>query len=171
MGTLVEGFQHVATLTNDLDRLVAFYVEVFGARQAVTLEGGPDAPFTRHALVEIADGVVLHPFERPEADLDRWGSEIFERGRTDHYAIRARDRAAFEELRRRLVARGASDGEVTDFGALLSVGFVDPDGTRLEVCWFDEAVGLAGAREPEGFVARRHGARASAPARPSSPGA
>lgn len=155
MGTLVSGFQHVATVTNDLDRLIEFYNDVIGARGATTIDGSPGAPFTRHALIELAEGVVLHPFEVPGRDLDRWGGEMFDRGRTDHYAIRARDRAAFDELRRRLVARGASDGEITDFGALLSVGFDDPDGMRLEVCWFDETVGLEGAREPEGFQPAR----------------
>ena len=43
------------------------------------------------------------------------------------------DRAAFVEIRRRLVAHGASDGFVTDFGRAHSVFFRDPDGLEGEV--------------------------------------
>ena len=43
------------------------------------------------------------------------------------------DRDAFVEIRRRLVARGASDGFVTDFGRGHSVFFTDPDGLEGEV--------------------------------------
>jgi hypothetical protein len=41
---------------------------------------------------------------------------------------------AFEEIRRRLIDRGAADEFVTDFGPVLSMFFVDPDGLELEVC-------------------------------------
>jgi len=37
------------------------------------------------------------------------------------------------EIRRRLVAHGATDGFVTDFGRAHSVFFVDPDGLEGEV--------------------------------------
>lgn len=151
MATLVGGFQHVATVTNDLDRLIAFYETIFDARTRLVLPVGDEAPASRHAIIEIAPGVVLHPFERPGEDLDQWGIDICERGRLDHFAIMARDEEAFEELRRRLVSHGASDGTVTDFGAMVSVGFDDPDGTRLEVCATRPGVPVEDAREPEGF--------------------
>lgn len=153
MSAIVSGFQHVAVLTNDLDRLIAFYEEVFEAGPVVVLHA-EGAPFTRHALIQLADGVVLHPFERPDVDLDGWGDTLLHRGRIDHYAIRVRDRAAFDLVRERLIARGATDGEVTDFGALLSVGFDDPDGARLEVCWPKPGVPLDAVREPDGFSQR-----------------
>ena len=41
---------------------------------------------------------------------------------------------AFEEIRRRLMARGAADDFVTDFGPILSMFFRDPDGLEAEVC-------------------------------------
>ena len=43
--------------------------------------------------------------------------------------------ADLEAVRQRLVARGASDGHVNDYGALVAVGFTDPDGMSTEVCW------------------------------------
>ena len=40
---------------------------------------------------------------------------------------------AFDTIRERLMARGAADAFVTDFGAILSVFFRDPDGLPLEI--------------------------------------
>jgi catechol 2,3-dioxygenase-like lactoylglutathione lyase family enzyme len=59
---------------------------------------------------------------------------MFGRGRLDHLALQAEDLAAFEEIRRRLIARGAADEFVTDFGKVLSIFFRDPDGLECEVC-------------------------------------
>ena len=58
---------------------------------------------------------------------------MFGRGRLDHMALRAPDLAAFIEIRRRLMARGAADDFVTDFGPVLSLFFRDPDGLEGEV--------------------------------------
>jgi hypothetical protein len=41
---------------------------------------------------------------------------------------------AFDTIRERLIARGSTDGFVTDFGPILSLFFVDPDGLEGEVC-------------------------------------
>jgi predicted lactoylglutathione lyase len=46
-----------------------------------------------------------------------------------------------KEIRDRLVAVGASPGEITQFGtALLSVFFRDPDGSELEVAYLMSAL-------------------------------
>ena len=58
---------------------------------------------------------------------------MFGHGPIDHIGLQAADRDAFVEIRRRLVARGASDGFVTDFGRSHSVFFTDPDGLEGEV--------------------------------------
>jgi hypothetical protein len=59
---------------------------------------------------------------------------MFGRGRLDHLALHATDMEAFEEIRRRLIGRGAADEFVTDFGKVLSMFFRDPDGLECEVC-------------------------------------
>lgn len=48
---------------------------------------------------------------------------MFKRGRLDHFALNAASEEAFGELRRRLVAEGASDGIVKDLGSLLLLRF------------------------------------------------
>jgi hypothetical protein len=49
------------------------------------------------------------------------------RGRIDHFALLVDDAALFE-VRDRLVAAGASKGDVTELGPYRSVLFRDPDG-------------------------------------------
>ena len=59
---------------------------------------------------------------------------MFGRGRLDHLALQAATLEAFDTIRDRLIARGASDGFVTDFGPILSLFYRDPDGLESEVC-------------------------------------
>lgn len=129
---MVRGLNHVAGVTRDLDRLGDFYQDTLGITMtAPIVERG-----LRHAFLPLDERTALHVFERPDADLDAAGTTIFERGRLDHFALAADDEAELLELRDRLVAAGASDGRVTDFGDILSVHFCDPDGTHLEVACF-----------------------------------
>ena len=57
-----------------------------------------------------------------------WG-----RGRLDHFGLQAASAESFETIRQRLVAVGASDGTVNDFGEVRSLFFRDPDGLEGEV--------------------------------------
>lgn len=83
----------------------------------------------RHGFIELGPVCVLHPFEFRDSEQTNPG-EMFQRGRLDHIAINAVSMEAFEIIMDRLVADGASDGTITDFGAVLSVFFRDPDGRR-----------------------------------------
>ena len=58
---------------------------------------------------------------------------MFGRGRLDHLGLQAASLEAFEEIRGRLMARGAADDFVTDFGPFFSLFFIDPDGLEGEV--------------------------------------
>ena len=130
---LTSGAHHVATLTADLDRLIAFYAAVFDAE--VTYEADEDG--LRHAFIDLGGGFVLHPFQIPGADVPQGELPIFGRGRIDHLALRAETQEAFWDVRERIFKAGASDGDgdVTDMGTLLSAGFTDPDGLWGEVIW------------------------------------
>jgi catechol 2,3-dioxygenase-like lactoylglutathione lyase family enzyme len=124
------GSHHLATLTADLDRLIDFYTQVFDATVVFDLrEEG-----MRHAFLDLGGGFALHPFEIPEADVPQGELPIFQRGRIDHLALRAATDDLFWDLRERIYQAGASDGQVTDLGPLLSAGFTDPDGLWGEVC-------------------------------------
>lgn len=140
------GLNHLAMVTTDLDRLCAFYVDVFDAEVARL-----DEPGMRHAMIDLGAGACLHPFEVPVPDAV--GSEaMFERGHLDHFAVNVADDASFALLRRRLVEVGATDGTTTDYGNLRSVFFRDPDGCCCEI-----------AQWIPGGVPRRHPDRLQLP--------
>ena len=58
---------------------------------------------------------------------------MFQRGRIDHFALNVADAETFEQLRTKLLARGSTDGTVTDFGVMRVLTFTDPDGHSLEL--------------------------------------
>jgi catechol 2,3-dioxygenase-like lactoylglutathione lyase family enzyme len=129
---LLRGINHVAVLTNDTDRLTAFYLDVFDAPSRPSFDMPPGMRLT---FIDLAPDVELNVFQvdgNTQADIQE---PDFERGRLDHFGLLADSQEAFVELRRRLVAAGATDGFVTDFGPVHSVFFRDPDGLASEVCW------------------------------------
>jgi catechol 2,3-dioxygenase-like lactoylglutathione lyase family enzyme len=128
---LLKGFQHVALMTSDIDRLCTFYEEVFDA----TTHPNPDMPpGMRMAFIDLGGGAEFNVFE---VEGNSEGGRVkpdFERGHLDHFGLQAESKESFLELRRRLIERGATDGFVTDFGPVHSVYFEDPDGMGCEVC-------------------------------------
>jgi catechol 2,3-dioxygenase-like lactoylglutathione lyase family enzyme len=126
---LVDGVHHVTFLTEDMDRLLAFYERVFGAQ--VTLDMTEEG--VRHAFLTVGPTTILHPFQLLEGPEPPPPSPMFTRGRLDHFALLAPSEDAFRELRRRIEAEGAADGEVRDMGSLWIMGYFDTDGAAHEV--------------------------------------
>jgi catechol 2,3-dioxygenase-like lactoylglutathione lyase family enzyme len=126
---LLDGVNHVAVITDDTARFVQFYEEVFDATVSHQENIGPGTL----TMVDIGPRTELNVFEVADAAPDLTRGSMFSHGPIDHMGLQAADRDAFVEIRRRLVARGASDGFVTDFGRMHSVFFVDPDGLEGEV--------------------------------------
>jgi catechol 2,3-dioxygenase-like lactoylglutathione lyase family enzyme len=152
---LTIGLNHVATLTNDARRLHAFYEEVFEAevvRDAPEVDGN-DA--IRLSIIRIGPYSELNVFQiEGNSEADRQ-VPMFGRGRLDHFALQAGSLEDFETIRERLMARGASDSFVTDFGPVLSLFFRDPDGLEGEVC-VENPDAVAGVTHPPGTPALRY---------------
>lgn len=129
------GLHHVAIMTSDLDRLIAFYVSVFDAEvQFDMTEEAPGVGPIRHAMLDLGGGCSLHPFEMPfRHDHDVGLPSLGRRGHIDHLAIQMPDETSFQDVRKRLVASGACDGTETDFGSMKLVMFNDPDGMECEI--------------------------------------
>lgn len=129
--TLACGFNHVASITRDLDRLIDFYDELLD----LPFEELTD-PRARHGMFWLSPACGLHVFEIPEEGTGPFpANEIMRRGRLDHIALHTPDEGVLAEVRRRAVELGASDGVLTWFGPTsLSLHVVDPDGQHLEVC-------------------------------------
>jgi len=129
---LTTGFNHVATLTPDLDRFAAFYGEVFGAVVVHEIERRDDHP--RMFIIDMGGGAALNVFEVPGGGIIGEQRTIGARGRIDHFGLAVDDLSALEEVKDRLVAAGADIGEIQRLGDEWSLFFRDVDGTELEVC-------------------------------------
>jgi len=142
---LIDGLNHVAILTANLDRFVEFYTSIFEMRRVFDEE----TPAFRHAILQAGEGAWLHPVElKGNVHADAL-PEMFTRGHIDHLALRAATSEAFAEIRKRLIAAQATTGEVEDLGAMHSLWFRDPDGMRGEVCRIvDPALGSFHAPRP-----------------------
>ncbi len=127
---LTTGFDHVAVLTADSDAFIQFFVEVFEAE----VLGVPDLPpGMRLTLLKIGPDSEFNVFQIDGNDEASRQTPMGGRGRLDHLGLRAASMADFETIRDRLIARGSSEGFVTDFGPVLSCFFVGPDGLESEV--------------------------------------
>ncbi|WP_226931073.1 MULTISPECIES: VOC family protein [Parafrankia] len=162
---MLNGLDHVAVITGDTERLIAFYAEVFDAtvRYQVPGPGGG-----RISVLQIGPATALNIYEIPGNTEARRQAPMFGRGRLDHLGLRAASRETFDLIRDRLIARDASDGFVTDFGPTLSLFFRDPDGLEAEVCVPNPA-GRPGVHNPPGTPAP--GYQPGVPSRSTTDGA
>jgi catechol 2,3-dioxygenase-like lactoylglutathione lyase family enzyme len=162
MSTLA-GVNHITVLTGELDRLAAFYEDVFGARKLMELPvPAPDGP-GRHALIGIGGGAVLHLFELQRVAIPP-ARAMFGRGRIDHFALQVSDARTLERLRAELLKRGATDGTVTDFGVVRVLTFTDPDGHAVELAHWVGGThpgGLDMSRASDDQLTARRAARAA----------
>jgi len=126
---LTRGLNHIAVLTDDLDRFVEFYTSVFELDVAFIEE----TPQFRHAILRTGADSWLHPAEVSGNEHGAASPAMFQRGHLDHLALTADSAAAFAVLRDRLTACGASDGTIEDLGAFHALWFTDPDGMRGEL--------------------------------------
>ena len=129
---LTTGFNHVATLTTDLDRFADFYGRVFGAEVTFRMEAEDDHP--RMFILDMGGGGSLNVFEVPTGSIIGEQRTIGGRGAIDHFAIAVDSLATLEQVRDRLQAAEADIGEIQDLGGEWSLFFRDIDGMELEVC-------------------------------------
>ena len=149
---LLNGVNHVAIITNDTDRLHSFYRDVFDAKVSrdMTEQEG-----VRLSFVDVGPATELNVFEVEGNTEAQRQTPMFGRGRIDHLGLQAPSLEAFEEIRRRLIERGAADEFVTDFGSILSLFFRDPDGLEGEVCVANPDA-KPGVSNPPGTPAARY---------------
>ena len=146
--TSLIGVNHVATVTADLDGLIDFYDRIFEAKclwdeeiPVMVLKSSRRS--ARHAFISLGGPTVLHAWQIEDVDPADFDGEIFERGRVDHFSLATPTYRDFERLRTRLTEEGATTGEVTDFGLMISFSFRDPDGLWAEVTWWKDGPELS----------------------------
>ena len=131
--TLTAGFNHVATLTTDMDLTVGFYEHAFDA--VVTFEVAPrdDHPWMK--ILDLGGGAALNVFEVHAEEIIGERRSQGKRGAIDHFALAVDSLVTLEVVKPRLGAAGAQEvGEIQRLGDEWSLFFRDPDGMELEVC-------------------------------------
>ena len=129
---ITAGFNHVATLTTDLDRLVGFYRDAFDATVTFEMARSDDHP--RMSIIDLGGGAALNVFEVDAGDLIGEQRRQGHRGAIDHFALAVGSREELEAVKARLEAVGADTGEIQQLGSEWSLFFRDIDGMELEVC-------------------------------------
>lgn len=129
---VTSGFNHVATLTSDMDRTVQFYRDAFEAELVFEMDAKEDHP--RMSILDLGGGAALNVFEVAVGDIIGERRKQGHRGAIDHYALAVDSKEVLEEIKGRIVAAGAEIGEIQRLGDEWSLFFRDPDGMELEVC-------------------------------------
>ena len=131
--TITRGFNHVATLTTDMDLTVGFYEQAFDAVVTFEFEKRDGHPWMK--VVDLGGGAALNVFEVDAEEIIGDRRRQGGRGAIDHYALAVDSRATLEVVKERLIAAGAQEvGEIQQLSDLWSLFFRDPDGMELEVC-------------------------------------
>ena len=128
---ITNGFNHVATLTTDIERHAAFYREVFGAEITFQMDATPDHP--RMFILDLGGGAALNVFEVDPSEMIGEQRRQGGRGAIDHFGISVDSLGALEQVKQRLVDAGADIGEIQRLGTEWSLFFRDVDGMELEV--------------------------------------
>lgn len=130
---LTTGFNHVATLSSDMDRTVRFYEEAFGATVTHEIPAREDHPWMK--ILDLGGGAALNVFEVPADTIIGERRRQGGRGAVDHFGLAVASLDALEAMPARLAAAGAQEaGEIQKLGTTWSLFFRDPDGMELEVC-------------------------------------
>ena len=129
---VTEGFNHVATLTSDMERTVKFYRDAFEAELVFEMDAKGDHP--RMSILDLGGGAALNVFEVEAGDIVGERRRQGHRGAIDHYALAVESKAVLEGVKQRLVDAGAEIGDIQRLGNEWSLFFRDPDGMELEVC-------------------------------------
>ena len=127
------GFNHVATLTTDMNRTVRFYEDAFDAKVIGEVLAREDHPWMK--IVDVGGGAALNIFEVPAEEIIGQRRSQGHRGAVDHFAFTVDSRATLEAMKKRMEQAGAQEvGNVQQLGTTWSLFFRDPDGMELEVC-------------------------------------
>lgn len=133
---ITTGFNHVATLTTDMDLTVRFYEQAFDAVVLSEIARSEHHPWMK--ILDLGGQAALNVFEVDADEIIGERRRQGGRGAIDHYALAVDSRATLEVVKERLTAAGAQEvGDIQQLGSEWSLFFRDPDGMELEVCCAD----------------------------------
>lgn len=140
------GLNHLALITNDMDRTTRFWHGVLGAPLVATI--GTEA--FRHYFFDVGHGATVAFFEYRGHQVDLFAKPAGvpdERAvQFDHVSLNLPDETALHALRQRLLEHGCEVTDIVDHGLMRSIYFTDPNGIALEgSCWAHDPTGQAPA--------------------------
>lgn len=136
LGGPFAALHHVALVTNDMKKTVAFYRDLLGGRVVMAHRLGRPGN-ERHYFISVTPTTVFAFFEFPDAELpSHKDATLPSTGRAlDHIAFFAPDEATFDDWYRRLGAAGVSHlTPIREMGiGIRAFFFADPNDIVLEV--------------------------------------
>jgi catechol 2,3-dioxygenase-like lactoylglutathione lyase family enzyme len=142
------GINHLALVTNDMDKTVRFYRDVLGMPLVAATGNAPGGYPYRHYFFEIGQGNTLAFFEWKGAEGFHKPAGLPVSGpvQFDHVSFDVETEEALIELQTRLRNAGVEVTHVVDHKFIHSIYFHDPNGTALEASvWITDPTG----REPQ----------------------
>lgn len=128
---MIRRLAHLCFITNDLDRLVAFYRDGLGLPVKFRFHAADGAVFG--AYVSAGDSTFVEFFDQ-HLSAKQWGgagAPLVEGSRYGHFCLEVTGLADF---RAALLARGVSVGEIrSGLDGSLQAWLADPDGNRIEL--------------------------------------
>jgi catechol 2,3-dioxygenase-like lactoylglutathione lyase family enzyme len=82
---ITNGFNHVATLTTDMDKTIRFYEQAFDGRVVHEIAKSQDHPWMK--IVDLGGGAALNVFEARADEIIGERRKQGGRGAIDHYAL------------------------------------------------------------------------------------
>ena len=133
------GINHLAMVTNDMDKTIRFYRDVLGMQLVGALGSTPERKRYRHYFFETGPNSTIAFFEWPgmlEEFHKPAGMPVQGRVQFDHISFDVENEDALLELQDKLTKAGVEVTEVVDHKFIHSIYFTDPNGIALEASFW-----------------------------------
>ena len=128
---MIRRLAHLCLITNDLDRLVAFYRDALGLKVKFRFAAADGVTFG--AYVEVGDSTFIEFFDQ-KLSARQWGGSTDPLVAGNRYSHLCLEVTGLADFRTALLARGVSVGELrTGMDSSLQAWLSDPDGNRIEL--------------------------------------
>ena len=129
------GINHLALVTNDMDKTIRFYRDVLGMPLVAALGSTPEQKRYRHYFFETGPNSTIAFFEWPgmvEEFHKPAGMPVEGRIQFDHVSFDVDSEDSLLELQDKLAKAGVEVTQVVDHKFIHSIYFTDPNGIALE---------------------------------------
>ena len=151
------GINHLALVTEDMEKTVKFYRDVLGMPLVATTGNRPDLYPYRHYFFALGEGNTIAFFEWPgmvEEFHKPAGAPVRGRVQFDHVSFNVESEEALIELKARLEQNDVEVTRVVDHRIIHSIYFTDPNGIALEASYWlnDPTIQEPDYSDPELFA-------------------